>query len=139
VRHGLLAAQVQDRLARDTFEQVFSWRRGLHFAAADDEDVVSRALGDVAAAVEHDRLGDARVVRLNFREDVVEVVQALDARAKRVGNVAHDRRRDDRDALGVHLLRVSWIRSAMMKTLGLAQRFGSMPSVPTPRVTTARM
>jgi hypothetical protein len=33
----------------------------------------------------------------------------------------------------------SWIVSAMMKTLGLLQRFGSIPSDPTPRVTTARM
>src|SRR5262245_15390468 len=55
------AAEVDDRLAGDTLEDAVDNRWRADLAIADDEEVISRALGDVAEVVDHDRLGHARV------------------------------------------------------------------------------
>ena len=55
-------------------------------AVADDEDVLARALADEAVVVEQDRLLVAGLVRLDLRQDAVEVLAAgLGVRDQRVG------------------------------------------------------
>ena len=64
----------------------------LQDALLDEEDIVARAFGDLAVVVQHDRFEAAGPDRLDLGEDVVEIVQRLDARIERIGMIA-DRRR----------------------------------------------
>ena len=50
-------------------------RGGQQDAVADDEDVVARALGDVALLVQHDGFAHARLDALDLGQDVVQVVE----------------------------------------------------------------
>ena len=56
--------------------------RRVDHAILDDEDVVARALGDPAVGGEHDGLVAAGFDGFDLGEDVVEVIQALDAGIK---------------------------------------------------------
>ena len=79
-----VAGQLDDGVARDAFEDAGVDRRRLQHAVLDDEDVVAGALGDLALVVEHQRFEAAGADRLDLGQDVVQVVERLDARVQRV-------------------------------------------------------
>src|SRR5678815_2284972 len=106
----LLVADLHDDLARDAFQDadMGGWRA--QHAVLHDPDVVRGPFGDVAGLVEHDRLVDARLDRLDLGENVVEVVEGLDLRVEAVGPVAPGRRDRAPQPLGMLLLRVELYR-----------------------------
>ncbi len=99
-------AQVHDEAARDAFEntRIAGWREDL--AVLDDEDVVAGALADVTIDVEHDGLIAADINGLDLGQDVVEVVEAFDARVKAGDWGSGTLGDDDAHALLVFLFRV---------------------------------
>src|SRR5262249_2209747 len=97
------AGQLQDRAARDPFEDLRVDRGGAQDTGVDEEDGVARAFGDLALVVEYDRFEAAGPDRLDLGENVVEVVERLDARVDRVVVVANGRGRDDLHPLLVQL------------------------------------
>ena len=54
----------------------------------ENENIVARAFRNKALRVEHDRLQATGIVRLNFRENVVQVIERLNRRINRVGMIA---------------------------------------------------
>ena len=78
----------------------------LQHAALDEEDVVAGAFGDLALVVEHQGFEAAGLDGLDLGQDVVEVVQRLDARIEGVGMVADRADRDDLQAVLVQFRRI---------------------------------
>ena len=77
-----LGTQVHDEAAGDALEnaRIAGGREDL--AVFDDEDIVAGTLADVAIDVEHDGLIAADIDGLNLGQNVVEVVEAFDARVE---------------------------------------------------------
>lgn len=96
-------AELDDHGAGDAFENAIVGGGRGDVAVADDENIVGGALGDVAVVIEHDRLGHAGVGGFDFGENVVQIIQALDAWGDGVGMVADHRGDDDRHSLLIHL------------------------------------
>ena len=100
------AGQLDHGVAGDPFEDARVDRGRMNLAAVHDEDIVARALGDLALVVEHQGFQAAGVGPLDLGEDVVQVVERLDPRVDRVGMVAGRRGRDDLQAVVVQLFRI---------------------------------
>ena len=113
----LLAEHVHDGRTRDPLENAVGGGRCQHLAAADDEDVLGAALGDVTTARQHDRLVESALQRFAFRERGVDVEtralgpdrshRIVDAAPGRdhaadpaVADVQPHRRGHDREAVG---------------------------------------
>ncbi len=77
-----LAGQLDDGVAGDAFEDAGVDGRREQPAAADQEDVVAGALGHLALVVEHQGLDAAGLKPLDLGQDVVQVVERLDPRAR---------------------------------------------------------
>src|SRR5262249_23172118 len=105
-RNAGRAGQIHDGIAGDAFEDAGIGRRRFEDTVLDDEDVVAGALRDLALVVEHQGLDAAGADALDLGEDVVQVIERLDARIGRVGMVANRRGRDDVEAVIVELRRV---------------------------------
>ena len=95
--------QLDHGVAGDPFEDAGVDRRGVQLAAADEEDVVAGALGDLALVVEHQGFEAAGVGPLDLGQDVVQVVERLDPRVERARVVAHRAGGDDLQAVLVEL------------------------------------
>ena len=88
-----VAGDLDDRAAVDAVEDARRRRRRDDLTVLDDEDVLPRALADVAVVVEQDRLLVAGVMSRELREDRVEVLAArLRLRDQRVGRDPPPRR-----------------------------------------------
>ena len=72
-RQAALTGELHDRVSRDPFEDR-GQRRGLHDAVAHQEDVLPRALGDVALGVQQDRLIVPAGLHFALGHDGVNVV-----------------------------------------------------------------
>ena len=70
--------QIHDGAARDPLEDAGVGGRGEHDTLAHGEDIVGRALGDLAFMVEHQGLDTPGLEPLELGHDVVEVVERLD-------------------------------------------------------------
>ena len=70
------------------------------------EDIVARALGDLALVVEHQGFEAAGVGPLDLGQDVVQVIERLDPRVDRIGVVAGGAGGDDLQAVLVQLFGV---------------------------------
>ena len=99
------AGQLHDGVAGHAFEDAGVDGRRLEHAALDDEDVVAGTLGHLALVVEHQRFQAAGLDRLDLGQDVVQIVQRLDARVEGVGVVADRGGGDDLQAVVVQLPR----------------------------------
>jgi len=100
--NAFLARQIQNRVAGHSFQNPSIDVGGEQLATLDEEDVVRGALGDFAVLIEHERFGDTRADRLDFGENVIEVVERFDSRIERVGMIANGRSGDDFHAAFVH-------------------------------------
>ena len=93
------AANLNDGVARNAFEDARVDWRSAELAVLNDKDVVAGALADVALMVEHERFFATRVVRLDLRQNIIQVVEGLHARVKGVGRIANRARGYDLDTL----------------------------------------
>ena len=93
------AGHLDHRVARDAFQNAGIDRRRLQYAVAHQEDVVARALGDFALVVQHQRFDAAGLQAFDLRQDVVQIIERLDARAQRRRMVADRAGGDDLQAV----------------------------------------
>src|SRR5438105_4076846 len=75
-----LGRELEERRARDPLERAVLRRRREDRAVPDDVEIVARALGDEPFRVQHDRFLGAGLRGVDLREDVLEIVERLDAR-----------------------------------------------------------
>src|SRR5262245_6181889 len=101
-----LPGEPEQRGARDSLERAVLGRRRRYRTVARDVEVVARALGDESLGVQHDRLVRAGPRRIDLREDVLEVIERLDARIDGLVRDLPRGGRDDTQALLVELGRV---------------------------------
>ncbi len=110
VRLGHLQAgflrQLNHRLPRDAVKRARRERRREQRAVLHDEQVVAGAFGHEPFRVQHHRLLDAGVVRLDLGEDVVEIIQRLDGRVQRAVQIARRRHGHDFHAALVKFRRI---------------------------------
>ena len=97
---------LQDRATRDPLERAVPEGRREQRAALHDENVVGGAFRHEAVVVQHDRLEGAGAVGLDLREDVLQVVEALDPRVEDRRPDLASGRRDHPEPLLVQILGV---------------------------------
>src|SRR2546426_7941012 len=100
-----LLRELEDGLPRDPGE-VRGRVWGHHRVVLDDEEVVRARLGNVPLDIQEERLVRPVLVRLDPGEDLVQVVQGLDARAQALRRDAAGARGDDLQPLLVLVLRI---------------------------------
>ena len=73
-----LLREFHHRAARNAVKRTRVIRRRVQHTVFDDEQIVRRAFGDKTFGVQHHGFFHAGVVRLDFRENVVQIIQRLD-------------------------------------------------------------
>src|SRR5665213_1404990 len=127
-----LGGQFEDRFAGHALQRALPSGRGQQAPLAQDKQVVGGAFRDVTVLGQQNGLQGAALTGLNLRQNVVEVVQALDLGAEGFRHVAAGGHRDQGQAVAIRGVRVETDEVGDDDVGGLAAQGGTKAQIALP-------